>query len=173
MELLIPLNRSNIVVTFQLLVFCLLFPFLFVSPFFSIPWDWNNIFWQPFTPYVFIFAGLSTIMKKLNVLLPILVGCFQDFIPLVHSMPQLDAQSFDCMLSVLQSIDLVIKFFIYGIDKSQQELQVSLPSYSSTDATLWGQNISPVFLKKLWDVFPLNPTHHLSEKVRSVYNLGH
>ncbi|KAM7499953.1 hypothetical protein LguiA_024367 [Lonicera macranthoides] len=104
-------------------------------------------------------AGLSVITKKLKDLLPILVSCFQEFIPLVHTMTQLDSQSFDCMLSILRSIDLVVKFFVHGINKSQKELQIARP-----DVILWNQTFSPVFLKKLFDVFPVNPTRHLSDK---------
>lgn len=114
----------------------------------------------------FVFVGLSIITKKLNGILPILVGCFQDFVPLVHTSPQLDAQSFDCMLSVLQSIDLIVKFFAYGTDKSQQELQISLSFYTHRGVSPHGQdNNIMVMLKKLWDVFPLYPAQQLSEKV--------
>lgn len=103
------------------------------------------------------------ITKKLKDLLPILVSCFQEFIPLVHTMTQLESQSFDCMLSILRSIDLVVKFFVHGINKSQKELQIARP-----DVIQWNQTFSPVFLKKLFDVFPVNPTRHLSNKVWSL-----
>lgn len=115
-------------------------------------------------------AGLSVITMKLNGILPILVGCFQDFVPLVHTSPQLDAQSFDCMLSVLQSIDLIVQFFGYGTDKSQQELQISLSFNTHQGASPHGQdNNVMVMLKKLWDVFPLYPAHQLSEKEDNRY----
>ena len=94
-------------------------------------------------------------------MLPILVNCFQDFIPVIHSMPLLDSQSFDCMLSTLRSIDLVISFFVYGTEKGTTETQPSL----------WDQNILSVSLKKLLAMFPLNPVHHLSEKVRLYFHV--
>ncbi|KAL8094953.1 hypothetical protein AgCh_036461 [Apium graveolens] len=115
-------------------------------------------------------AGLSVITKKLNGILPILVGCFQDFVPLVHTSPQLDAQSFDCMLSVLQSIDLIVQFFAYGTDKSQQELQISLLFHTHRGVSPHNRdNNIMVMLKKLWDVFPLYPAQQLSEKEDSRY----
>ncbi|WOH06224.1 hypothetical protein DCAR_0625647 [Daucus carota subsp. sativus] len=114
-------------------------------------------------------AGLSVITKKLNGILPILVGCFHDFVPLVHTSPQLDAQSFDCMLSVLQSIDLIVQFFAYGIDKGQHELQISLSFYTHRNVSHHGQDNIMVMLKKLWDVFPLYPAHQLSEKEDNRY----
>ncbi|XP_058205322.1 uncharacterized protein LOC131319180 isoform X2 [Rhododendron vialii] len=109
-------------------------------------------------------AGFSVIHKKLKDLMPVLVNCFQDFIRLAHTMTQLDPQSFDCMLSILKCIDLVVKFFADGISDCQQELQVSMPSCEGLAATIQGQTIMPSFLKKLFDLFPLNLTYHLSGK---------
>ncbi|KAG5556427.1 hypothetical protein RHGRI_006875 [Rhododendron griersonianum] len=109
-------------------------------------------------------AGFSVIHKKLKDLMPVLVSCFEDFIRLAHTMTQLDPQSFDCMLSILKCIDLVVKFFADGISDCQQELQVSMPSCEGLAATIQGQTIMPSFLKKLFDLFPLNLTYHLSGK---------
>ncbi|GFY97960.1 ARM repeat superfamily protein [Actinidia rufa] len=82
-------------------------------------------------------------------------------------MPHLDAQSFDCMLSILQSIDHVVRFFAYWIENSQQELQVSMPPIEGPDATMQGLNITSSLLKKLFDLFPLNPKRHVSGKICS------
>ncbi|KHG03996.1 Testis-expressed sequence 10 [Gossypium arboreum] len=62
-------------------------------------------------------TGFSTIIKKLKELVLVLINCFQEFIPLLISMPQLDAQSFDCILSILQSIDIAEddRYFILNI----------------------------------------------------------
>ncbi|KAI8562907.1 hypothetical protein RHMOL_Rhmol03G0071900 [Rhododendron molle] len=109
-------------------------------------------------------AGFSVIHKKLKDLMPVLVSCFQDFIRLAHTMTQLDPQSFDCMLSILKCIDLVVKFFADGISDCQQELQVSMPSCEGLAATIQGPTIMPSFLKTLFDLFPLNLTYHLSGK---------
>ncbi|PSS30415.1 Testis-expressed sequence 10 protein [Actinidia chinensis var. chinensis] len=109
-------------------------------------------------------AEFCVINKKLKEFVPVLISCFQDFIRLVHTMPHLDAQSFDCMLSILQSIDHVVRFFAYWIENSQQELQVSMPPNEGPDATIQGLTITPSLLKKLFDLFPLNPKRHLSGK---------
>lgn len=116
-------------------------------------------------PVSLVFAEFSVINKKLKDLMPVLVTCFQDFIRLAHTMTQLDPQSFDCMLFILQSIDLVVKFFASGIGGCKQELQVSMPSHDGLAATIQGQTIMPSFLKKLFDLFPLNPMYNLSGKV--------
>ncbi|CAK9180770.1 unnamed protein product [Ilex paraguariensis] len=115
-------------------------------------------------------TGISVIVKKLEELLPILVNCFHDFVALVQTMPLLDAQSFDCMLSILQSIDLVVRSFGYGIHKGPQpEIQVFPPRFGRSDVTRRDQAISPVLLKKLWDLFPLKSVHHLSDKDEDRY----
>lgn len=106
-------------------------------------------------------AGFPLIIKKLKDLMPVLVNCFQDFISLVHTMPVLDAQSFDCMLGILQSMDIAVKFFIYGTNKGKSEYQ---PPHGVPDVTVWDENLSSLLMKKVLQVFPLNPTHELSEK---------
>ncbi|GAV57315.1 Ipi1_N domain-containing protein [Cephalotus follicularis] len=105
-------------------------------------------------------SAFSIITEKLKDLVPVLVNCFQDFIPLVHTTLPLDAQSFDCMLSILKSIDLAVRFFFYGIHKGKPVSQLPI---EEPDVTMWDQSISLV-LKKLLSVFPVNPKHHLSER---------
>ncbi|KAG8375029.1 hypothetical protein BUALT_Bualt10G0057100 [Buddleja alternifolia] len=97
--------------------------------------------------------------KTLKDLLPILVGCFQDSIALMHSASQLDGQSFDCMLFILQSID-----FIVGFSVSREADSQIRPSRWKSDMIAYDQFISPIIFKKLWEVFPLNLVYHLSEK---------
>ncbi|GFY87094.1 ARM repeat superfamily protein [Actinidia rufa] len=63
-----------------------------------------------------------------------------------------------------KSIDHVVRFFAYWIENSQQELQVSMPPNEGPDATIQGPTITPSLLKKLFDLFPLNPKRHLSGK---------
>ncbi|OMO82550.1 Armadillo-like helical [Corchorus capsularis] len=101
-------------------------------------------------------AGFSVIVKKLKELVLVLINCFQDFIPLLNAMPQLDAQSFDCIQSILQSIDIAVRFFIYG---DHEEASESKPFQGS-----WDQTLSSSLSKKLFGVFPLYPKHHLSVK---------
>ncbi|CAN1234397.1 Testis-expressed protein 10 [Linum perenne] len=103
---------------------------------------------------------LSIIDKKLKELLPVLLSCFQDFIPSTQGMSQMDAQSFDCMLSTLQSIGLAVRFFIYGIGKDNLDLQ---RLDGSREVYLWDHRISPT-VKKLLGLFPLNSTRDHSGK---------
>ncbi|KAK0587618.1 hypothetical protein LWI29_025899 [Acer saccharum] len=113
-----------------------------------------------FEPYVPTeSAGFSPIINKLKDLVPVLVNCFQEFIPLVHSMLLLDTQSFDCMHYILHSIDLAIGFFVYGIRQGKPTL------HGGPDGAIWDQTISSVLLKRFFNVFPLNATHNLSEKL--------
>ncbi|XP_034224935.1 uncharacterized protein LOC117634806 isoform X2 [Prunus dulcis] len=105
-------------------------------------------------------AGCSVIIPKLKDLVPVLVNCFQDFIPEVQRGSLLDQQSFDCMLSILHSINLAVKFFFYMTDEGKLE---SRPSQEGLDVTML--TISMTLLKKLLVLFPLNMTNQLSEKI--------
>ena len=98
--------------------------------------------------------------------MPVLISCFHEFIPLVHGTMHLDAQSFDCMLYILQSIDLAVRFFVYGTAKSGPGSCSSIHPYEGPDMTMWDQDVSPVVSKKLLAIFPLNPRHGLSGKVQ-------
>ncbi|CAN0879364.1 hypothetical protein LINGRAHAP2_LOCUS13000 [Linum grandiflorum] len=75
-------------------------------------------------------------------------------------MTRLDAQSFDCMLSILQSIVLAVRFFIYRIGNDDLDLRCLNGSH---EVPLWDHRISPI-VKKLLGLFPLNSTRDLSEK---------
>ncbi|KAL8517666.1 hypothetical protein ACS0TY_015778 [Phlomoides rotata] len=97
--------------------------------------------------------GLRDISNQLKDLLPILVSCFRDFMPMVYGNAQLDLQSCDCMQFILQSIDIIARFFVDGICGSEHDPQIIV-----------NQLISPMTLKKLWDVYPLNMVHHSSGK---------
>ncbi|KAL0346974.1 UNVERIFIED_CONTAM: Receptor protein kinase TMK1 [Sesamum calycinum] len=56
------------------------------------------------------------------------------------------------------SIDLIVGFLVSRICGSEPDPQV-LPPYQKPDITTYDQFLSPVLLKKLWDVFPLNLVH--------------
>ncbi|MFS8032386.1 putative pre-rRNA-processing protein Ipi1 [Helianthus anomalus] len=88
-------------------------------------------------------SGFSVTAMELKGLLPILVSGLQDFMPSVLTM---EAQTYDCVLSILKSIDVVVKFFVYG------------------KGTRTDQDVLQMLLKKLFGVFPLHPTHQSSEK---------
>ncbi|KAL6507777.1 hypothetical protein OROGR_023972 [Orobanche gracilis] len=107
--------------------------------------------------------GLSDIIKPLKDLLPILVGCFQDFMPLLRGSSQLDLQSCDCLQFILQSVDLIIRFLFSGSCRSEPVPQ-SLPPCPKSGMNTYESLISPLMFKKLWDVFPLNLVRRLSMK---------
>ncbi|EYU18123.1 hypothetical protein MIMGU_mgv1a001441mg [Erythranthe guttata] len=106
---------------------------------------------------------ISDITKQLKDLLSILVGCFHDFMPSLHSTTQLDVQSCDCLQFILQSVDFIIGFLVSGICRSEPDPHILLP-FQKPGAITYDQSLSPMMLKKLWNVFPLNLVHHLSGK---------
>ncbi|KAL9153628.1 hypothetical protein ABFS82_10G061900 [Erythranthe guttata] len=108
-------------------------------------------------------SGISDITKQLKDLLSILVGCFHDFMPSLHSTTQLDVQSCDCLQFILQSVDFIIGFLVSGICRSEPDPHILLP-FQKPGAITYDQSLSPMMLKKLWNVFPLNLVHHLSGK---------
>ncbi|KAL8039858.1 hypothetical protein ABFX02_10G063500 [Erythranthe guttata] len=108
-------------------------------------------------------SGISDITKQLKDLLSILVGCFHDFMPSLHSTTQLDVQSCDCLQFILQSVDFIIGFLVSGICRSEPDPHILLP-FQKPGAITYDQSLSPMMLKKLWNVFPLNVVHHLSGK---------
>ena len=99
----------------------------------------------------FVFIGYSAIIPKVKVLVPVLVNCFEEFVPAIQGGPSLDAQWFGCMMYLLQSIDLSIRFFIYS---------------AVGDETI--SSISKVLFKRLLVVFPLDPVPQYSGKVLQV-----
>ncbi|CAI0391121.1 unnamed protein product, partial [Linum tenue] len=103
----------------------------------------------------------SIINKMLKELLPVLLNCFQDFTPSIQGTSQLDAQSFDCMHSILQSIGLAVRFFIYGIRKDKLESQRFDGRH---EMSVWDNSISSILLKQLLRLFPLKSIRDLSEK---------
>ncbi|KAM3357389.1 putative protein isoform X1 [Capsicum galapagoense] len=109
-------------------------------------------------------TDFSGVVNKLTDLLPVLVSSFQDFSPLIHSTDHLDAQSFDCILFLLQSIDLVVRFLDHVPGKNQHNFQNLPPAYQKNNLGICDQSISAVTLKKLWDEFPLSPNDCMSEK---------
>nr|XP_010315603.1 testis-expressed protein 10 homolog isoform X1 [Solanum lycopersicum]XP_010315605.1 testis-expressed protein 10 homolog isoform X1 [Solanum lycopersicum]XP_025885138.1 testis-expressed protein 10 homolog isoform X1 [Solanum lycopersicum] len=109
-------------------------------------------------------TDLSGVVNKLTDLLPVLVSCFQDLSPSIHSMAHVDVQSFDCMSLLLQSIDLVVRFFVHASGNNQHDFQNLAPAYKKKNLSISDQSISAVTLKKIWDEFPLSSNHCLSEK---------
>jgi len=104
-------------------------------------------------------VGFSIIIKNLKDLVPPLINIFLEFIPSIHSMESLEGKSFACMASLLHSIDLIVRSIAYGTDKKSQ----SPSSQGGPDVA--DVSISSALLKKLFSLFPLNPTDHLSARV--------
>ncbi|KAH6762130.1 hypothetical protein C2S52_019563 [Perilla frutescens var. hirtella] len=102
--------------------------------------------------------GLVDITRQLKDLLPILVGCFHDFMSMVHRTTQLDPQSSDCMQIILQSIDIIIRFLVSGVCRSESDPKI-FPFCGKPSLIEYNQLVSPMILKKLWDVYPLNLVH--------------
>lgn len=111
-------------------------------------------------PYL---AGLLDFTRQLKDLLPILVGCFHDFMPLMHSTSKLDLQSCDCMQFLLQSIEIIVKVLVSGIRGSESDPEI-VPSCGKPGLIAYNKLIPPMVLKKIWDVYPLNLVH-LTRKV--------
>ncbi|CAI9097605.1 OLC1v1034076C1 [Oldenlandia corymbosa var. corymbosa] len=117
-------------------------------------------------------SDLSGTIEKLKNLLPILVSCFEDFIPSNHTMPQLDTQSYDCMLFILQSINYMVEFFVYENGKPEQGGDGILPiSGGERNAVMLAQIVSPAIFKKIWNLFPLNSAHTHLEKEDDRYSI--
>ncbi|XP_062081297.1 uncharacterized protein LOC133786092 isoform X2 [Humulus lupulus] len=110
--------------------------------------------------------GCSAIIPIVKDLVPILLNYIEEFIPSVKAAQLYDPQSFDCMLCLLQSINLSIKFYLCFTYGDNLKLW---SSYKGLDANVWAKTISTVVSKKLIVVFPLNPVHRVSEKGAEMY----
>jgi pre-rRNA-processing protein IPI1 len=116
-----------------------------------------------------VFVGYSAIVPKVKDLVPVLVTCFEEFVPAIQAGPLLDAQSFDCMMCLLQSIDLSIRFFLHFTGEGNLESQ---PSQRGLDVNVWDESISTiskVLSKRLLVLFPLDPVLQYSGKVIQVF----
>ncbi|KAL5721521.1 hypothetical protein ACHQM5_005158 [Ranunculus cassubicifolius] len=110
-------------------------------------------------------TDFSYITDRLEHLIPVLVNCFKELIPSVLEKPVVDSMSYECMLCVIQSIDLALKHFIYGSKTRRTDFKISVLSLSKVPgATIWGENTLPILLKKLLEVFPLTSVHNSAQK---------
>uniref|UniRef100_A0A1D1Z3Z9 Testis-expressed sequence 10 n=1 Tax=Anthurium amnicola TaxID=1678845 RepID=A0A1D1Z3Z9_9ARAE len=112
-------------------------------------------------------TGFSFIMKKLEELLPLLINCFQEFMFAVHGMPTIDAPSFNCMLCILQIINLAVGFSVAEKDQLHRSSRVSVPSLFKCPDTV-NMNICAC-LRKLWEMFPTRSMHQSMEKDDNKY----
>lgn len=115
--------------------------------------------------------GLVDITRQLKDLLPILVGCFLDFMPMMHNTSQLDPQSRDCMQYILQSIDIIVRFFISGVSGCQSDTKI-IPFCGKPGLITYNQLLSPTILKKLWDIYPLNQVHLTRKDDERIFTLN-
>ncbi|KAI6677920.1 hypothetical protein NL676_038716 [Syzygium grande] len=106
-------------------------------------------------------SGYALVLEKLKDLVPVLINCLREILSVVNSMPSLEFQSFDCMLCILQSIDLAVKYFISRIGKAESDLQTTL---GGATLTTLDQGVASVILKRLCVLFPLNAAHCVSQK---------
>lgn len=97
-------------------------------------------------------TGVSVSVGRVKELVQVLIGCFQEFVPLINSISELDAQSFHCILSIIQSIDTAMEFSISCILKETPESKFlqGVPNQIMHDKAFLS-----VLLKKLLSVFPL------------------
>ncbi|XP_041997501.1 uncharacterized protein LOC121747513 [Salvia splendens] len=115
--------------------------------------------------------GLVDFTRQLKDILPILVACFHDFIPLMHSTSQLDQQSCECMQFLLQSIEIIVKVLVGGICESESDTKI-IPFCGKPGLTACNKLLPPMILKKLWDAYPLNLVHLTRKDYRRISMLN-
>ncbi|KAI4324720.1 hypothetical protein MLD38_030180 [Melastoma candidum] len=103
-------------------------------------------------------SGHSLVTAKLKGLLPNLICFFKDLFSLVQSAASLDMNSFESMLSILQSIDIAVRFLISGSLSRNQNVQKS-----SHDVALDGP-LKALILRELLSLFPLHSMGTMSGK---------
>ncbi|XP_061338015.1 uncharacterized protein LOC133284896 [Gastrolobium bilobum] len=103
----------------------------------------------------------SHIIQKLKNLVSLLINVFTEFIRSVNALASPEGKSFGCLASILHSIDLIVRSFVYWTRRKKSKFPIF---QAEPDVVVWDDTISFVFLKKLNPLFPLNPVHHLSEK---------
>lgn len=109
-----------------------------------------------------VLAGFAHVSGRLKEIVGVLINCFQDFIPLIHTPGGFDEKSFSCLHHILCSIGYAIKF---SIRMHVQRQNMWLPAYEDDTLMLLDQDIAPLISKKLLGSFPLNPENNLSGKV--------
>ncbi|KAG9454764.1 hypothetical protein H6P81_007668 [Aristolochia fimbriata] len=121
-----------------------------------------------------VHTGNHSTIKKIEELLPTLVLCFMEFAPSVRAMPVAEVHSFDCMLHTLDCINLAVRVCTLG----QEEAEHDGAFFSQTGPHyVPGVNIHTIILllKKLFEIFPLNPVHKTTDKDECRYvalNIG-
>ena len=65
-------------------------------------------------------TGFSHIIMKLKDLVAILINSFQEFTTLFNAKENREGRSFGCMSFILHSLDLIVRSFVYRIDKKSE-----------------------------------------------------
>lgn len=107
-------------------------------------------------------TGHILIVGKLKDLMAVLVNCFYGLISVTRSQTILDSHSFDCMLSILHSIDLIVQYNVYGNGKYQFGLHSSMSSIASPEICIRHENFPSSLLDRLFALFPMQPARSLS-----------
>ncbi|CAL9106528.1 unnamed protein product [Musa acuminata var. zebrina] len=103
-------------------------------------------------------AGISSISGNLENLVPVLVNSFLESTSMRPTMDVIDAPTFDCMLCTLQCINSAVK--IYEMGKPYTLL------FNGRDVT---QNNMMIYMRKLWETFPVGRLSQSPEKVDNKY----
>ncbi|CAN7141703.1 unnamed protein product [Brassica rapa subsp. narinosa] len=111
-------------------------------------------------------ARFAHVSGRLKEIVGVLINCFQDFIPLIHTPGGFDEKSFSCLHHILCSIGYAIKFSIRMLVQRQT---MWLPAAEDVTLMILDQDIAPLISKKLLGSFPLNPENNLSGKVDERY----
>ncbi|KAF8096474.1 hypothetical protein N665_0307s0005 [Sinapis alba] len=111
-------------------------------------------------------ARFAHVSGRLKEIAGVLINCFHDFIPLIHTPGGFDEKSFSCLHHLLCSIGYSIKF---SIRMHVQRQTMWLPASEDDTLMLLDQEIAPLISKKLLGSFPLNPENNLSGKVDERY----
>ncbi|WZZ23002.1 hypothetical protein YC2023_124389 [Brassica napus] len=111
-------------------------------------------------------ARFAHVSGRLKEIVGVLINCFQDFIPLIHTPGGFDEKSFSCLHHILCSIGYAIKF---SIRMHVQRQTMWLPAAEDVTLMILDQDIAPLISKKLLGSFPLNPENNLSGKVDERY----
>ncbi|XP_068647203.1 uncharacterized protein [Aristolochia californica] len=108
-------------------------------------------------------TGDHSTLKTIEDLMPTLVNCFMQLAPSVRVMPVAEVQSFDCMLHTLDCINLAVRVCTPG-----QEEPANSGAFSPQNGPLHVPGVRRhtiiLLLKKLFEIFPLNPVHNSMEK---------
>ncbi|KAG2242093.1 hypothetical protein Bca4012_012675 [Brassica carinata] len=112
-------------------------------------------------------ARFAHVSGRLKEIVGVLINCFQDFIPLIHTPGGFDEKSFSCLHHILCSIGYAITFSIRM--HIQRQRTMWLPASEDVTLLILDQDIAPIISKKLLGSFPLNPENNLSGKVDERY----